>query len=211
MRRLAFRRLLPIVQLALFLVLLPLGEAQQRWHDEEQRRNAERYPITEDGWIVMTFHEDQYEPPAHIVLFALNAPAFLPVVLYGIVREVFEVPLDDETWWLHAHLLWVFGAAVLWYFVGDAFDRYLAGVDSAPAEVVPGRTKVVLTFLSAVVLALVAIALLVFYLNSYWSPPFSIELWLALWFGLATLVQWRKLARWRTARNPTTLHLQPNR
>ncbi len=177
MRRIAFRRLLPIVQVALALLLIQFVEAE---------RNKPTYvsPDTEGGWELRT---DYYQPTfTETVLLALYAPALLAAVVPLLIWH----PGADE--WLF-HVIAACCVAAQWYLVGRAIDRRLADLALASP---PSSTLRILTWLSLVVSVMLALLFFFAYFAG-WSPLFSAELWLGFWFAIAARLQWKKIAEWR--------------
>ena len=177
MRRIAFRRVLPVLQVALALLLFQLAEAE---------RNKPTYVNqgTEGGWDLSI---DRPQSLVDITLLALYAPALLatvPVLIWH--------PGRDE--WL-LYVAAALGVVIQWYLVGRAIDRRLAD-DAFPPP--PSSRLRILTWLGLSVSVLLT-AIFFFAYFAGWSPLFSGELWLGFWFAIAARAQWKKIAGWRAA------------
>ncbi len=199
MRRLAFRRLLPAIQLFLFLTLVPLAEMQQREHDRASQSAGEAVA----RWDLMNYH-DPYQPPALTVSYALNAPVFL---MLEIADQPFDAYSSSQRRWFY-YLYGSFCVFILWHFLGWVVDRRLN--DHIESEVPPRLTQRILAWLSFVAFALLSLLALLLYMDGY-GPVLPLKLWVGLWFGLAAVTQWRKLAFLRGPRGPTTLQLRAGR
>lgn len=130
MRRIAFRRVLPIVQLAIAAGLLVLGEAQEqklRADIREQQLARMGPPKPADGsqsgveWDLLSLTHP-YIPPATQLCWALNLPGMLlsiPVaILLGLAMDA--AGMQEGSWLLY--LAYAPGIALFWWLVGRWLD-----------------------------------------------------------------------------------------
>jgi hypothetical protein len=186
MRCIAFRRILPIVQLALFVALVLVS------YEQDRLRRAERENT--NGWYI-----EALGPPFPMeVCVAINAPALLVALAPLVVLDLTGSDTDSEV-----ALLIVGGisVALFWYVVGLWIDRRL-GLVAAPPERLHGSLRRVLgwTVWGILVCATAVFSYAMLYRDAMpHARTFGISLAAWTWFlAMVTLLQ---LLRWRpTAR-----------
>ena len=120
MGRMAFRRILPIVQLALAAALVMLGNAQRSTRLAEwEAQSAALSPAVAEGatsgWVLPPAPD---MPPPTEIAVGINAPALAGLLPVLIVLVIF---FEERTWLLY--LTCAIGILVFWYLVGVHVDR----------------------------------------------------------------------------------------
>lgn len=195
MKRIRFRRVLPIVQLALFVALLVVGKQEQRAY--EAGREAARVASLskgETGSEVIIWHLlRRYVPPALRINGAVNFPVELAAGLLGTGSSI--KPDSLEMKWVVKGL----GVLVLWFSVGIWLDRRL-GLVPAPPQHRPWRIVQVLTKIACAVCVLFA-ALMTYVAIYTHHDDHLVYVPSAAWAAFGALVlallirRWRQLAR----------------
>jgi hypothetical protein len=186
MRSIAFRRILPIVQLALFVALVLVSYEQDRLRRAEWENT--------NGWNIGALR-----PPFPMeVCVAINAPALFVALASLVVLDLTGSDTDSEVAVL---IVGGISVALLWYVVGLWIDRRL-GLVAAPPERLHGSLRRVLgwTVWGILVCATAVFSYAMLYRDAMpHARSFGISLAGWIWFlAMVTLLQllrWRVLAR----------------
>lgn len=182
MRRIAFRRLLPIANLVLATGLILVGNAQRTAEMAECEAGT--------AWCL-----ESYDLPAlSEVAFGINAPAVavsLPMIflLWALV---------GETMW-PVYLSGAIGIVVFWYLVGRSLDR-IRGLLPARTKKPPRLATRLLAWAGLFICPILAVI--------FFKRIFGIQGWhgehdvynllgTSIWFVVAAVVLALKLRRWR--------------
>lgn len=126
MRRIAFRRLLPITQLVLFLALMWMGLAEEKSRFAgSDAMKAARGPAAkladEEGWDLRSVW-DHYIPAPVQIAFAINVPAIVLAIPAALLLAPLVSVLPFDASWLF-YLSYAAGVLVFWRLVGVWLDR----------------------------------------------------------------------------------------
>lgn len=193
MRSIAFRRILPIVQLALFVALVLVSFEQDRLRRVE-RENT-------NGWYI-----EELGPPFPMeVCVAINAPALFVALAPLVVLDLTGSATDSEVAVL---IVGGISVALLWYVVGLWIDRRL-GLVAAPPKRLPGPFRRV--FAWAVWAILVGATAMFSYALYGGAMPHarSSGISLAGWIWFLAIVYLLQLLRWRALAREESSTSQP--
>lgn len=192
MRRIAYRILLPVVQLALYLLLIWYGcYYRPTWQSQLQNWITPR-PAVAGGWDPTWIDG----PPslAEQLALGINAPALFASMLILIPFDsLFHNGASRE---LAAHTTAAFLIPVLWYFVGWRFERR-TGVPARPSTI--GR---VLTLAGLAVAALVAVLIAVSLVVRF-GELLAGRLLILAWAIVGALVSARTIRGWKVRATAT--------
>jgi len=191
MHRIAYRILLPLVQLALYLMLIWYGcYYRPTWQSQLQNWIAPR-PAVAGGWDPTWIDG----PPslAEQVALGINAPAVFASMLILIPFDsLFHNGASRE---LAAHITAAFLIPVLWYLIGRRFDRR-TGVPACPSTVGKVLTVAGLAVAGLAVAALVAILIAVSLVVRF-GELLAGRLLILAWAIVGALVSSRTIRGWR--------------
>ena len=194
MPRIGFRRILPILQRALFIAIVSVSYARDQAKKAAQEAEEAGRP---SGWIMM----DHSPPPLDVdLVMSLNAPAVVAgVVLGGLVAGVLGLEEQHFSWLPGgSDTAWLFPIALFlvlqWYLVGRWYDRRV-GLAPQPMPRPPGRLR---RFVGWAGLILAGVFGFLCLGRSFFSHIDScFEISLAVWFFIAAVAQLQKIRRWR--------------
>jgi hypothetical protein len=146
MRRVAFRRLLPTVQLVLFAALMFMGHAEKeatyaRWDAARDARGPAAKAADGKGWNLRNMW-DHYIPAPTQVALAINLPAVLLALPAALLLAFLIDAFSFEAPWLF-YVLYGAGVLVFWRYVGVWLDRRRDLLPSAPTPLNPVTAEVV--------------------------------------------------------------------
>jgi hypothetical protein len=192
MRQMAYRKLLPVVQLALYLLLIWYGcPYRPMWQHRMQHWITQR-PAFPGGWDLEWI--DGSPSLAEQLALGINAPAAFGSMLMMIP---FDSLLDDGASREFAmHTMVAFGIPVLWYLIG----RRLEGRTVVPAR--PSMIGRLLTVAGLAVSALVALLMFVALVAGFGEVP-AARLLILLWAISGTLDTSKRIRRWRLSATNT--------
>jgi len=124
LNRVAWRRVLPIVQVALAITLLAVGYAHE--HTLKARREAAPVVALPEGAVAFDpVSMNHYLEPTVAVCFSINFPAAVIAAPFPLLLE--SAGYEGE--WL-GDLFFVGSVAILWYLIGRAIDRRSGSIPS---------------------------------------------------------------------------------
>jgi len=199
MRRIAFRWVLPILQIALAAGLLLLGDAQLRTvRAQAEERAAAKVPRIHTGPSAgkvvsgdLYSMWDGYTPPATQICVALNLPSFLISIPLALALASF---FPEQPWVFY--VAYGIGIVVFWTWVGFWVDRQ-RGLLRASPERPPTIKQRVLAWLGMVALACSALLLAAAFLWDGYSGHHHIRISLVAWLTIAAVFLGLRLWRWR--------------
>ncbi|HSC78229.1 MAG TPA: hypothetical protein VLB32_06675 [Candidatus Acidoferrales bacterium] len=216
MRRIAFRRVLPIIQLALAAGLLLLGHAQEQTlrADNRERELARMGPPkpldrSQQGvaWDLESLW-DGYTPPAAELCVAINLPGMIlsiPLaILLGLAMQAAGI---DQGLWLY-YVGYAPGIVLLWWYVGRWLDvrRGLIPLKQQPPP--PDRGYRQARDLVAVFAILAFVMALLCFTRTFRHYPYTVA-GFVLWPGLVSVVYIFEMRRWRALARAAASSSQP--
>ena len=220
MPRIGFRRILPIVQLAVLLAVAGWSDmhgkaataaksAQRAEYEYERakRAAAERQGKgagIENGEAVVigvdlgTIH--QPPPLAVDIVLSLNAPAVIAALLFVVLPATALGVTENDFEWLPggSDSAWLIPIAAFlvfqWYLIGRWYDRRV-GLAPQPMPRPPGRLRRLVTWTGLILAGVLGFLFLGRSFFSYIDDYFQISL--AVWFFIAAAAQVQKIRRWR--------------
>jgi hypothetical protein len=187
MVRIPYRRTLPVIQLAVYLLLLWFGCIYRpTWQSRMRQWAAPRTAVAKDDWDLEW--ADGPTSIAEQAAFGINAPAALAAMLItapfdsrlhsGVSRELME------------HLTTAFCVPVLWFLIGRRFDRRPA--DPACLSLF----RKVLTVAGLTVAALVALLMAVLLIAQF-GEFVTGRLFILAWALIGARAALTRIRQWR--------------
>lgn len=200
MHRIAFRCILPIVQLALAVGLLMIGEAQEqtlraklREHTAAVARSAQTNSssVAVAGWDLESMWNG-YSAPASELCFTINLPGML--LFLPIMAALIASGAGEQSWLLYvAYGLCI---VVFWTWVGIWLDRE-RGLLPTRTKKLPGVVVRLLAWAGVVLLGGLALFLATVYLTvSIHDFPY-LEISFVVWPTIVAVVLIVRIRRWR--------------
>jgi len=219
MRRIAFRRLLPVVQLALAAGLLVLGEAQEQKfradiREHQLARPGSPKPLDRPhsdetaGWDLLSLTHP-YVPPATQLCEAINLPGVLISIPFAILvgLSMHAAGIPQGSWLLCVE--YAPGIVFLWWYVGrwvDVRRGLIAPKRQPPALEGSYRRARDLVTLFAILAFLMALLSLTRGFRHY---PYTAA-GLVVWPALVSVVNIFEMRRWRALGGAAASSAQPS-